>query len=250
MLALGQIAAPDDLPRLIAGVLAAPPGVERDAAEAAVVRVCNQIADRNQRAERVLAAIKASPGEQLELLPLAGRFGGPAAALVQPALASADPRTRRAGLDALCNWPDATVADQLLRLTKDAKSPAERQQSLHSFTRVVSLPTDATDAQRLAGLKQAMTLADNDAERNYILQRAGAVRSIDSLHMLLEYIERPALAEAACLSIDELAHHRELRDPHATEFRPALQKVLRIAKTPDTLTRAKRYLQTMSEGHD
>ncbi len=251
MRALEQLASPAELPGLISGYLAAAPGDEREQAERTIVHVCSQIADRGERANRVLAAIKASHGDQLDLMPLAGRFGGPAvAALVQPALASSDPWTHQAGLQALCNWPDASVAEQLVKLTANAKSPAEREQTLHAYIRVVSLGDDATDAQRLAGLKQAMTLADTDAGRNYILQRSGAVRSIDTLHLLLEYIDRPALAEAACLSIDDLAHHRELRDPHAAEFRPALEKVLKTAQNPNTLTRAKRYLQAMSEGHD
>ena len=49
--ALAQLAAPRDLAGLIAGVLAAGPGIERDAAERVVVRVMRQIQEPGKRAE-------------------------------------------------------------------------------------------------------------------------------------------------------------------------------------------------------
>ena len=53
--------------------------------------------------------------EQIALLPALGRVGGDAVRkLVEAAMADADPERHAAGLRALCNWPDASVAGRLL----------------------------------------------------------------------------------------------------------------------------------------
>jgi HEAT repeat protein len=255
MAALAELAAPRDLPGLIAGVLAAEQGPERDEAERAVVRAAQQVENPKKRAEAVLAAIDAAPGDHLVLLPLAARFGGSAVAdRVQKALAESDSRVRETGLRALCNWPDASVAEQLLKLTESAAEPADRTMTLRAYTRVVSLPAPGKptaktaakiDARRLAGLKRAMDLAQNDEERRYVLERAGAVRLVETLRFVLSFVDQPAVAEAACKAVADLAHHRELRDPNKTEFRAALEKVLHTSKERLILERCKRYAQAM-----
>ena len=198
------------------------------------------------RADLLVAAINASSGDHLALLPLAGRFGGKAvAAMVQADLAGGDARAKQLALRALCNWPDVSVADELLRRIKTSGDLAERTMLLRAYIRVVSMPKQGSDAERLDRLKRAMSLAQHDEERAYILERAGAVRTLDSLRFVLSYVDRPDLSEAACKAVAELAHHRELRDPHKAEFQAALQKVQRTSKDRLILERVKRYLDSM-----
>jgi hypothetical protein len=135
------------------------------------------------------------------------------------------------------------VADQLLKLSQSGKTDEHRLWALRAFIRVSALPGAAADAERLAMLKQAMQLAGRDEERGLILERASAVRTVESLRFVLPYLDRPALSQSACKSIVELARHKELRDPNKKEFGPALTKVLATAKDATTLERARRYLQ-------
>ena len=116
---------------------------------------------------------------------------------------------------------------------------------LRAYIRVVSMPKQGSDAVRLERLERAMSLAQRDDERAYVLERAGAVRSMDSLRFVVPFVDRPALAEAACKAVADLAHHRELRDPHKAEFRAALEKVQRTSKDRLILERVKRYLDSM-----
>ena len=109
--------------------------------------------------------------------------------------------------------------------------------------RVVSLPGGATNAEKLARLKQAMQLSKTDDERLWVIQRAAAVRAVETLRFVAPYMDQPALAERACRSVVELAHHKELRDPNRQEFAAALQKVLATSKDAVVLERAKRYLE-------
>ena len=257
MTALAQVAGPGDLAGLLSGVLAAQPGAERDAAERAVVLLLTPVTPAGQRAAQVLAAIDASPGDHLLLLPLAARFGGPAVrGRVNAALASNDAKVHEAGLHALCNWPNAAFADELLHQIDAAKDPALRTMLVRAYSRVVSTPATGAnaaknaaqkDAQRLAGLKKAMDLAREDDERAYILERASAVRTLDSLRFVLPYVDQPSLAEPACAAVAELAHHKELRDPNKAAFRPAVEKVLRTTKDQAVRDNCTRSRDQMNE---
>jgi hypothetical protein len=88
-----------------------------------------------------------------------------------------------------------------------------------------------------------MPLAARDEDRALILERAGAVRIVDSLRFVAPCMDQPSLCEAACHAVVELAHHRGLRDPNKKEFEDALHKVLKTSKDAATQERAKRYLQ-------
>jgi hypothetical protein len=241
--ALAALAEPTDVPNMIAMLLKIEAGAERDQAEKAVMAVCQQIADVEQRAQPVIDVLRnVSAPDRKKLLPLLGRIGGAAARqTVREALASKDPELYAAGVRALCNWPDASVADQLSELAQSGAEQGHRMAALRAFIRVVSLPGKPDD-QRLSLLKRAMNLAARDDERNLVLQRTAAVTSIEALRFLLPHLDQPALASQACQSVVELARHGELREPNKKEFASALEKVLRTSREPATLEEARRCL--------
>jgi hypothetical protein len=61
------------------------------------------------------------------------------------------------------------------------------------------------------------------------------------LRFVVPYLDDPLLAESACLSVVELAHHRNVRDAHKAEFTQALDKVIGTTKNAELLERAERY---------
>lgn len=243
MVVLGQLAAPEHVADMLKGVLVAKAGAEREAAEKAVMFVCNRIEDPSKRAEPVLAAMeKLSDSDKLALLSTLGRVGSPAALKpIEAAIADSDPQRHDIGLRALCNWPDVSIAPRLLELTEKTGDATHRALTLRAFTRVVSLPDKRPDAERLDMLKKAMSLTTNDDERNFVLKRAKAIRTMDSLHFVLPYLEKPELAQETCATIVELAHHRKLREPNKPEFDKALDAVMSISKDADVVHRAKLY---------
>jgi HEAT repeat protein len=246
IMALGRLAGPAEVPAMLALMLTTAKGPDRDNVEKAIVAVCQRIADPHQRTAVVWNAFnKASEAERLELLPLLGRLGGgeQLREAIRAAMASGEPATREAGVRALCNWPDATVADELFELAQNAPVENHRLWALRAFARVVVLPSDTPPATKLAKLKQAMQLATRDEERGLIIERAAAVRTVESLRFVVPYLEQSALAEKACKTVVELAHHTGLREPHKAEFYPALQKVIAISKDRQLVERAKRYLE-------
>ena len=76
-------------------------------------------------------------------LPCCPRWGEWAATrrkLVEAAMADADPERHAAGLRALCNWPDASVAGRLLGLAQTAAVPAKHDMARAALIRVAPLP--------------------------------------------------------------------------------------------------------------
>ena len=220
MAALGQLAGPEHVPGLVQGVLRAEPGREREAAEKAVMFVCSRIADGEQRAEPLLAAMGTlNESDRTAILPTLGRVGGPAALkVIEAAIGDSDPELHDAGLRALCNWPDASIAARLTELAQQDEHPEHRTKALRALIRIASLPDGRTDVEKLELLRTAMAICTRDTERNLVLQRATAIRIPETLRFLMPYLDQPAYAQQACQSVVELAHHRSLRDSNKAEF--------------------------------
>ena len=237
--ALTQLAGPPEVDVLVQALLAAPEGSEHDALERAVAQACSR--GQGEKALPLLAVFKtATPGQQLELLPALGRVGGPQALeLVEAAIA--DPKQRTVGLKSLCNWPDSSVGPRLVELVSAEHDPEQRVLLLRALIRVAPLPDDRPPAEKLALLQSALGLCQRDEDRNYVLQRARAIRLPATLALLRPFLEQPTHAEVAAESIVELAHHRTLREAAKPEFMEALDRIIAVSKDPTSVERATRY---------
>jgi len=230
---------------MVQGVLKATPGKERDDAERALVTVCTAGRDPD-RAAAFLGLFTAAADADREILisPL-GRIGGPGAmAIVNGLINDPNPAKRQFGLKAITRWPDATVSDRLLELLDKATDPAERELLLGALIRIAPLPDNKlNDQQKLDLLQKTMSLCQNDTDRARVLERANAIRTIETFRFVAPYLDNPALAEPACRSVVELAHHQKLRDANKDEFTQALDKVLATTKNAELVERAERYKQ-------
>jgi HEAT repeat protein len=244
MRALGKLGGPEQVDGLVKGLLATPAGEERAAAERAVVAVCTQNPGKEKAAAAFLSRFEASPEADREsLLPTLGRVGGPGAlAIIDRLVADADSAKRQFGLKALTRWPDATVADRILGLLGKSQDAAEREMLLAALIRIAPLPDNKlSDQQKLALLKKTMGLCQKNEDRARVLERANAIRTIETFRFVLPYLDDPALAEPACKSVVELAHHQKLRDSSKDEFAKALDKVISLTKDAELVERANRY---------
>ncbi len=242
---LGRIADPDpsDLPRLVALLFRTPPGAQRDEVEKTIALVCNKLPADQDRAEPVLDLLKdADTAQTILCLPLLGRLGGAKSLqAIDAQVDSANKDAAEAAVRALCNWPNAEVADRLSALAANAAEKRHRRWALRAFVRVISLPSDRAPDQTLALLQTAMKQAEEPGDRTLVIERGASVRTIECLRWLAGYLDDPQLAQTACQSIVELAHHRELRHPHLDEFRPVLEKVAATSTDAAIVERANRY---------
>lgn len=243
MLALGQLADGEHIPAMLEGLLAAPVGAERVAAERAIALVASRIEPAAKRADSLLAAMgKLSADNYRATLPTLGRVGGPAALkAVEAAMASNDESLRYAGLLALCNWPDASTAERLTQIATTDEQPNYRAAALKALIRVAPLPDARNDAERLALTQKVLAMCKAESEKRLVVERVRAIRSIEALRFVVPYLDQPAYAQKACETIVELAHHRSLRAPNEAEFHKVLDRVIAISKDPVVVDRAKRY---------
>ena len=243
MKALGQLAGPEHVAGMVQGVLRAERGKERDAAEKAVMVVCANNDDVDRRAEPLLAAYeKLSQADQRALLSALGRVGGPKVlTIVEEAIGSNDSQLHGLGIRAICNWPDASVVSRLTDLATNETHDSHKNSALRALIRVAPTRDGRTNAERLELLEKAMAMAEFDKERHYVLDRARTILDIEALRFVVPYMDQPAHAEPACLSVVELAHHRELRDTNPAEFHQVLDRVIAISKNEVVLDRAQRY---------
>jgi HEAT repeat protein len=242
MSALAQIAAPEHLEGMVQGVLKAEKGAERTAAERAVALAAARIAQPDRRAATLLSIIdKMSPEQRIALLPMLGRVGGrPALAVIESEIAREGP-SHDSAVRALCNWPDATIAPRLIALHQGDAHAEHRGMALAALIRVAPLPDKRPDGERLDLVRKVMALCTTDEERNQLLHRVRAIRTVDALRFVVPYLNTPALAQKACESVVELAHHRTLREANKAEFHKALDEVIKISKDPTVIERANRY---------
>ena len=242
---LRGIADPDktDIPRLVKLLLRTEPGRHRDEVERTILIVCDKLPASADRSELVLAALaRTDRSETPRYLPLLGRLGGPKALeMIQSALNSPDPAIQEAAVRALCNWPNAEVADKLLELATHSENRAFRVWALRAYIRVVTLPSDRPEMETLAMLQHAVKLADGVDEKRLALSRASTVRLMETVTWIAPYLDDPELCQSACEALVELAHHRFLRHPNMDRFGPILEKVGRTSKDPAVAERAKRY---------
>jgi len=244
MRAVAKLGGPEQVPAMVKGVLAAAAGQERTDAERALVTVCTQNPGHEQATESFLTIFKtASDADREVLLSPLGRIGGPGAmAVVDALLADADPAKREFGLVALTRWPDATVAPKLLDMVAKAPDAATRDRLLGALIRIAPLPDNKlNDQQKLELLEKTMKLCEKDADRGKVIERANAIRTVETFRFVLPYLDEPTLAEPACKSVVELAHHQQLRDAHKDDFTKALDKVIATTKNLELVERANRY---------
>ena len=169
-------------------------------------------------------------------------FDHHAATIVDAMIASDDTGKRTLGLKALTRWPDATVAPRLFDRIAATRDQAERDLLLGALIRIAPLPDNKLDdAGKLDLVKRTMALCTTDADRTRLLERANAIRTVETFRFVVPYLDQPALAPAACKSVVELAHHRNLRDAHKAEFLAALDRVIATAQDAELVERAGRY---------
>jgi HEAT repeat protein len=242
---LRGIADPDktDIPRLVKLLLRSEGGKHRDEVEKTILIVCDKLPAGADRSQLVLASLAAvDKSEAPKYLPVLGRLGGEASMKkIEAALGSSDPAIREAAVRALCNWPDAEVADKLLRVATDSDNRGHRRMALRAYIRVVSLKSDRPEAETLAMLQNAFQLASGVDEKRLAIERAGAVRTMEAVAWIAKSLDDAELAQAACGSIVELAHHRFLRHPNMKTFGPILERVVEISDDSAIVERAKRY---------
>jgi HEAT repeat protein len=247
MTALQRLAEPEHLAAMTKAVMKVSKGVERDDMERTVVLICGKIVESEKRPDPVLAVyLDSAAADKPALLPLMGRLGGPRAlALIRSALAGTETALNEGAFLGLCNWPEPSVSEELLRFVEQPSDPSRRKLAYRALIRVNSIPTAGANPAKLTMLKKAMDLAQGLDDKKMVLQGLATVKEIETLRYVLPYLDSKDLSHEACKTVVELAHSKKLREPNQAEFVRALDQVILLCQQSDRALaeRAKGYKQ-------
>ena len=243
MNAFGHLGRAPQVAEMIPGVLKASKGGERDNAERQSAEVCKRIENEEKRADTMIAAFNSTnPAQRDELLSLIGRVGGKKLIDFVGDIATGSDIARRAiGVDALSKWPDASVADKLLEIAEKSTTDEERSRAFQGYVKVAAARDQRPDKERVNRMKQAMKAARTPEEKSLVIHRCRTAYDVDSMRLVLPFVDEAPFAQVACETIVEIAHHRDVRDPHKAEFDTVLDKVIKTSKDAVVIDRANRY---------
>ena len=233
------VATKDDVKDMVDVMLLITSARDRDRAETIVAGVC-----QGDAAPVIASRERMTPA----LFSLLGRIGSEQSrAIINQFLKSDNAAVRDAALKGLCNWPNATAANDMMAVVENADMPQEAQiQALRAYVRVISLPDNEigiriSQQNKLANLKKAMSLATRVDEKRLVIDRVQAVRLPESVTFVLQYIDDAELAQNVCRTVTELAHQDGLRRSNKDVFIPAMEKVLEVSNDNGIKDRIRRY---------
>ena len=217
---------------------------DRDRAETIIAGIC-----KGDASPIIGSGANVSPA----LFSLLGRIGGSdVRTIILQGLRSDDVAVRTAAFNGLCNWPNATVANELLAYARTTNMSATmRTRALRAYVRVISLPDDKIGlsnfpaTKKLDGLKEAMKLATALPEKQLIIDRTSAIRIPESVAFAMQYINDTALAQNVCRTVAELARNTDLRRDHSDVLIPAMKKVLEVSTDDNLKASLQRFLDGM-----
>ena len=238
------VATKDDVKEMVNVMLLITNARERDRAETIIAGIC-----KGDATPIIGSNADVSPA----LYSLIGRIGGnDARSIITAGLKSNDAAVRTAAYNGLCNWPNATAANEMLAFARNTTVPATmRTRALRAYVRVISLRDeqigipDFPEAKKLEGLKEAMTLATGVPEKQLVIDRTSAIRIPDSVTFAMRYINDAALAQNVCRTVAELGRNVDLRRKNSDVLIPALKKVIEVSTDNDLKASVQRYLDDM-----
>lgn len=246
--ALGQVAVPTDLPRLIEAALAVVDEEARTLADRAIVTTAMRIPEGARRSAAVLDAFAGAtdPMTKAALLRPLGAIqramGGNHEVFfaVQAALKHPDGAVRAAALRCLADWPDAAPTTTLLAWAAGTEVPAnEREGALLGAIRMatnVAAGRERSPLDLAAVFKAANRLVRSREEKLAMVSALGNWKRPETLVLLEPYLDDSEVKAEAALAVVQVAP----AIVGAREGGPVKALLARIAASdPDEDTRRK-----------
>jgi len=222
-------------------------------AEETVKKVTSRAEDKGKCFKVIANYFDKVPDATKGVILTLGAVSGDADALAmeRKALASGNKALYGQALRALAAWPNASAAEDLLKLAKGAPEKVDRLVALRGYIRIAGLETARlTGAQRTQMLKTAMGLADRTDEKKQVVSSLQNAPTLEALNMLKQYMADPALRAEAEMAAATLTWN--LRTSHPAEAIASAQELLnsrnktvadKASKTIADLTKARAYIR-------
>ena len=234
--ALGRLAGPADLPKVVGRLVSLKGDAARPAAERAVIEVAQKAPDAAGCAAPVLAALEKADGAGVQaslLRVLSGIGGADALAAVTKALDAGQPDLRDAAVRTLAAWPDPSAVPALAGVVRKTDDQTHRVVALRGAIRLLGDTAGTSPADSMKAYKDLMAAADRPEDKKLILGGLAGVSHPDALRMATACLDDEAVRAEAALATLKIGQALIGADPEAVKA--AMEKLQ--ASAPDAKTR-------------
>jgi len=246
--ALAGVAAPADIDRVLALMLAETDEGQQTTIQGALVSLCR----KGPGAKPVLDALaKADAKQKPLLLATLARIGGAdALSAVMKNIDSTDAATKDAAARALADWQGAEAIEPLVKFAGQTDNEVHRVLAIRGIVQLVGRDTNIPPGKVVGIYTQALAAAKKPAEKGLVIGALGGVQSVEALTLLARCLDDADVRELAAVAAVKIASPAGRRQKGLTgpAVRKALEKVVSVSKNAAVVEQAKKYLATMSKG--
>lgn len=163
-------------------------------------------AQGEDQTDRVLDAMsKASSDQKTLYYGILSTIGGDEALnAVVDAYKTGDAANRKAAFQALASWEQENALQTVYAITKEAENPADLNQALTGFIRLINLSSYPTD-QKVVMLKDAMGLSQTVPQKRLVLRALSAHKTFPALAYAGSFFEDKELAQQVANTVMDIA---------------------------------------------
>lgn len=245
--ALGETAPQENFPTLVAWVIAATDGDEKATTARALQAACARLPDRDTCVRQLTDSLASAPAAaKTTLLEQLGAMGGPdALRCLADCAKDSSASTQDDATRILGTWIGSDVGPVLLDLARTIQNNKYKIRVQRGYIRIASqfgLPHD----EKMAMCKNALSVAQRDAERKLVLTVLERNPSSISLGLAVTLLDNAQLSESAAnvaLSISQ-----RLIEEEPKPVAEAMRAVIDAGVSRDVQERARGYLQRETDG--
>ena len=206
--ALGDLARSEHQIDVVALFYDAEAEEERMEASRALANLCRRVAPSEERSV-ARAAIYAGAPTSLTRAGALQLFCDLGDNVLLPLVISAcgdgDSVVQDAAVTALSTWPDATPIHEVYALATTGRTELHRMQALEGYIRLLRLPSERPESERLEGFRQALTLANNNVDiLRSILAGLADLKIIEALDLAESFLENPEIHAEAAVAAEKI----------------------------------------------
>jgi HEAT repeat protein len=247
---LEYLAEEKHVPLLVGAVVKAKDDGERGAAEKALGALCGRLVKKDECVDKIMPAMGgADVPAKAALVRVLAKAGGPKAlAAVRAAVKEADATIQEAGVRALADWPDASVAPDLMEIAKTGVKQNLQVLALRGYVRLANVPADRAAAEKLKMYEAALAAAKRPEDKKMVLGAMGEMKTIAALRVAAALVADETLKEEAAATAVRVARNMgdDVRSDEAkADVRAAMQKALEILKGDNVRKEAQGVMQRL-----
>ncbi len=244
--ALGNTVSGEDIEVLLEHLVHPANDVEFGTVAASLKVVCHRAVDPEAVAEKVAAVYAdSSLKSKCALLDLFGALGGKVAIeAVRTAVADQTVEIQDTATRVLGDWPDPDAAPVLLEVLKSDGNPKFKIRALRGYIRIIR-QMDTSNEHRFNMCMEALPLAQREEEVLLIIDALGRITTFSSLEKLIEFLNNPTYAKAACVPGLNIGKALMTQAPEYSAV--AMRKIVEVTDNDDVKRQAEEVLRALEK---